>query len=463
MTKLDIFNVKTVTIVGVSREQGKIGNIILSNLLKNFNGRIFLVHPTADQIQGIKCYKNVELLPEPPDLAVVSLPASKAVGAIRSLAIRGCRICIPVAGGFGESGEKGKQLEGEMKDIASQYGVRIIGPNTVGIIVPRIGLNTALTTGEKTQFPSDGHIGFISQSGALGLLSIDEFSNMNVGFSAFLSLGNEVDVDETDALIVLGEDKSTSSISLYLEKLGRVEEFLNQARNISKHKGIVVLKGGQTEAGNRATALHTGSLFRTGFSMKSLFRQYGIIPATDELELMDYSIALSYGKPVFGNRVAVITSAGGVGVTSSDILESHGFRVPKVSESLRIKIAEDIADIGSSANPIDLTAEATDEQYEKVMSNINESDEFDSMLVFVLFQTQGVTENIIGFLQDFNKGNNKPIVVGTIGGRYAMDGLRKMISAGIPTYPSISRSVKALSALRERGLFLRRYMNEHHT
>ena len=453
----ELFNVNSVCLVGASREEGKVGNVVLKNLKKNFKGEIILVHPVADEIEGIRCHKSIDSIPHPVDLGVVSLPAVKAMEAVRELAEKGCKICIPVAGGFGEQGEEGKELEEKMREISRGSGTRIIGPNCVGVIIPRIGLNTALTSGDKSEFPSDGPIGFVSQSGALGLLAMDEFSDSGIGFSSFVSLGNEIDVDETEMVRVLERDGETKSIALYLEKISEIDEFLKACRTASEKKGIVVLKGGRTESGNRATALHTGSLLKTSFSLGGIFRQNGIIQASNEIELIDFASALSTAKPVRGRRVAVVSSAGGVGVIATDILEMQGFKVNRTSEELSGRIKSVISQIGSPFNPIDMTAEATNIQYENVIKEIDKSGEFDSILAFVLFQTFGVTEDIIDFLDRFNRSSKIPIVVGMIGGQYTRDIYRRMTQRDIPVFPSIQRAVSALGALYERGEFLRRF------
>jgi acyl-CoA synthetase (NDP forming) len=453
----DIFSINSVCLIGASREEGKVGNVILRNLKRSFRGELILVHPVADEIEGIRCYKSIESIPHPIDLAVISLPSKKAIDAVESLATKGCKICIPVAGGFGEQGEEGKLLELEMKKVTSKFGTRIIGPNCVGVIIPRLGLNTALTTEEKSKFPSDGPIGFISQSGALGLLTMDEFSDSGIGFSSFVSLGNEIDVDETDMVTTLGNDDKTKSIALYLEKIAEIDEFLRECKKTSEKKGIVVLKGGRTESGNRATSLHTGSLLKTSFSLNGIFRQSGIIQADNEIELIDFASALSFAKPVKGRRVAVVSSAGGVGVIATDALESQGFKANRTSSELADRIKAKISQLGSPFNPIDMTAEATNVQYENVINEIDDSGEFDSILAFVLFQTFGVTEDIIEYLSKFNKTAKTPIVVGVIGGEYSREVFRKMIGKGIATFPSIPRAVAALGALHERGEFLRRF------
>ncbi len=457
MSLTDLFSVSSICLVGASREEGKVGNVILKNLKKNYKGEIILVHPSAEQIEGVKCYRSIESIPHSIDLGIISLPSKKAVEALTSLAEKGCKICIPVAGGFGEQGDEGKQLESEMKRIASKFGTRIIGPNCVGVIIPRTGLNTALTTEERSNFPSDGPIGFISQSGALGLLAMDEFSDSGIGFSSFISLGNEVDVDETDMLSAMGDDDRTKSIALYLEKISEIEKFLSESRNISQKKGIVVLKGGQTESGSRATSLHTGSLLKTSFSLNGIFRQSGIIQAHNEIEMIDFASVLSTAKPVRGKRIVVVSSAGGVGVISTDSLENEGFKVNRTSNELAGIIKTKISQLGSPFNPIDMTAEATNIQYENVINELDKSGEFDAILAFVLFQTFGVTEDIIEFLSRFNKEAKTSLVVGVIGGEHSRMAIKKMNENGIAAFPSVRRAVSSLGALYERWEFLRRF------
>ncbi len=452
-----IFNPKSICIIGASRDRGKVGNVILQNVSREFKGKIYLIHPVAQDINGIKCFRSVQELPESPDIAVISLPPEKTIESLEELGKKGCKISIPVSGGFGEQGEKGKQLERKIKEICSRYGMRVIGPNTVGVIVPRVGLNTALTEIDKTTFPKDGKVSFISQSGALGLLSMDAASDIGMGFSSFISLGNEADVTENDAYNIVAKDNRTRSIALYLEKISDTEEFLQKSREISKTKGIVLMKGGQSEAGNRATSLHTGSLFRSNFSLRGIFNQHGIIQAFNETQLLDYALALAYGKPVMRERIAIITSAGGVGVVSSDLLENKGFKVSRPSSDLEERLRKIISPIASPLNPIDMTAEATDNQYERILYEIESSGEYDSVIVFALFQTAGVTEGLIDILSNYNENGKMPFVVGVLGGEYTKNMVRKMLYLGIPTFPSIERAIDGVWALRERGKFVRRF------
>lgn len=452
-----VFNIESAVIIGASRDEGKVGNVILRNMKASFRGRLYIVHPSADEILGVKCYKEIELLPETPDLGIVSLPPAKTVETIEKLGHKGVKLAVAVSGGFGEKGEEGKSLERRISEISKLYGIRVIGPNSVGLLIPALGINTALTDPSKTVFPKVGKISFISQSGALGLLNMDKYASDGLGFSSFISLGNSADIKEVDALELLKEDESTRSFSLYLENISNMERFLSVSKEISKRKGIVVLKGGLSESGSRATSLHTGSLFKPSYSLKGIFRQHGIIMANNEEELIDASVAISYSRPLKGKNIAVITSAGGVGVIASDILESNGFKVPKIREEDAARLQSYFSPLGSPYNPIDITAEATDDQYINTMDALDKLDYIDGVVVFTLYQTYNVTHNLVGRIKERIRNYSKPYVFGYIGGNFSREIYMKMLENEIPVFPNISRTVWALRVLYERGSYLRRF------
>jgi len=452
-----LFNINSALIIGASRDEGKVGNVILRNMKTSFKGNLYIVHPSADEILGIKCYKDIDLLPEIPDLAIISLPPAKTIETLEKLGKKGVKLAVAVSGGFGEKGEEGKLLEKRISEISKSTGIRVIGPNSVGLVIPGIGVNTALTDPSKTVFPKEGRISFISQSGALGLLNIDKYASDGLGFSSFISLGNSADIKEVDALDLLKGDESTKSFSLYLENISDMEKFLNISKEISKNKGLVVLKGGLSESGSRATNLHTGSLFKPSYSLKGIFRQHGIIMANNEEELIDASVAISYSKPLKGKNIAIITSAGGVGVIASDILEANGFKVPKIREEDAAKLQSYFSPLGSPYNPIDITAEATDDQYLNTMDYLDRLDYIDGVLVFTLFQTYNVTENLVLKIKDKIKNYSKPYVFGYIGGNFSREIYRNMLKNELPAFPNINRTVGALKVLFERGNYLRRF------
>ncbi len=452
-----LFEVRSAVVLGASREEGKVGNIVLKNMKKSFKGNIYIVHPKADEILGIKCHRELRDLPEIPDMGIIALPPEKTVASIEELGRIGTKLAIAISGGFGEKGEKGKELEDKIRKISSETGIRVIGPNSVGVIFPRIGLNTALTEPSKTSFPENGKISFISQSGALGLLSMDEFVSQGVGFSSFISLGNSADLKEVEVMKIISEDSETKSFSLYLENISDTKEFLKEAKKISREKGVVILKGGLSESGSRATELHTGSLFKPGPALSGIFKQHGLVMARTETELIDASIALSFSKPIYGKNIAIVTSAGGVGVIASDLVEGAGFNVPKIDDKDARRLQELFSPLGSPYNPIDMTAEASDSQYISVMDYLDKIPYIDAVLVFTLYQTYNVTPNLIDSIAERIKGYKKPYIFGLIGGDYSNRMLSQMLKKDIPAFPSISRAVWALTVLHERGTYLRRF------
>ncbi len=453
-----LINPESIAVIGASHNEKKIGFVVLKNLVSHkYKGKVYPVNPRGGEILGFKVYKTVADIPDV-DLSVITLPAELTVQVFEDVAKKS-KFIIPIAGGFGEIGAEGKERERKIREIAKKYGTRIIGPNTVGVLFPSSGVNTALIVPERSRFPEDGDIAFITQSGALGLLTMDEFSMYGVGFSHFINLGNRVDVNENELLKYFGIDDKSKVIVLYIESFKDGREFMSIAREVSKKKGIVVLKAGRTSRGSKAASLHTGALGGSDKIAEGAFKQCGVIRAYDEIELIDYARALAHGKPIYGNRVAVVTSAGGVGVVSTDYIESNvkgvDMKMADISEEVKKKIKEEVVPFASVENPIDMTAQASDEDYDGVLEALNSDPNVDAILVYALFQTPLISERLVDIVTDWSK-RGKPMVVGVIGSEFAMDMIRRFESNGVPVYPSIERAVKALRALYERGKILRR-------
>jgi len=453
-----LINPDNVAVVGASTNPKKIGYVVLENLKNNgYKGRVYPVNPKGGEILGYKVYESMEKVPEDVDLAVITLPAELTVKIFESVA-RKSRFVIPIAGGFGETGEKGKKMEDEIRNIARKYGTRIIGPNTVGIYIPSTGVNTALVVRERSRFPGDGEIAFITQSGALGLLTMDSVSMYDVGFSAFINLGNRVDVNENELLEYFGEDKKSKVVIMYIESFADGREFMKVARKVSKKKPIVILKAGRTARGGKAASLHTGALGGSDAVADGAFKQCGVIRAYDEIELVDYGRALAYGRPVRGDRIAVVTSAGGVGVVTTDYIESEvrgiGMKMADLSEETKKKIKEEVVPFASVENPIDMTAQASDDDYDGVLEALNEDENVDAILVYALFQTPLISEKLVDIITRWHRKGKKPLVVGTIGSDFALEMMKRFEKNRVPVFPSIERSVKALKILRERAKIL---------
>ena len=447
---------ESVAVVGASSKPQKIGYVVLENLKNNgYGGRIYPINPKGGEILGFKVYTSIEEVPEDKiDLTIITLPAEITVDIIEDAAKKS-RFIIPIAGGFGETGKEGKEREKKLLEAAKKYGARIIGPNTVGIYIPGTGVNTALVVPERSKFPGDGDIAFITQSGALGLLTMDSVSMYDVGFSAFINLGNRIDVTENELLEFFGRDEKSRVIIMYIESFADGREFMRIARRVSKKKPIVVLKAGRTSRGGKAASLHTGALGGSDAVADGAFKQCGVIRAYDEVELVDYARALAYGKPIRGERIAVVTSAGGVGVVTTDYIESEirgiGMRMAELSQETKRRIKEEVVPFASVENPVDMTAQASDDDYDGVLAALNEDPNVDAILVYALFQTPLISEKLVDIITKWHHEGLKPMVVGTIGSEFALEMMKKFERNKVPVYPSIERSVKALKVLYERA------------
>ncbi len=455
-----LLNPRSIAVIGASREEDKIGNVILKNLLtQGYTGKIYPVNPKADEILGLKCYRSINEINDEIDLAVIVLPAKYVPDSVKECVEKNVKFVIAIAGGFSETGEQGKILEEKILEIIKNKNTRVIGPNTVGIYVPKYKVNTALTVPERTALPPEGNIAFISQSGALGLLTMDTFSEYGLGVSAFINLGNRIDLSETELMEMFLNHKETKSIVLYLETIKDGRKFFNTAKKVTKNKPVVVLKAGRTDAGIKAAKSHTGAMASNDSIVDGMFRQAGIIRAYSETELFDYGKALAYGKPLRGKRIAIVTTAGGLGVITSDyiVAKENGvnMELAKLSDSTKNEIRKVIVPFGSAENPIDLTAEGSTEQYERVIEILNKDENVDGLIVYALFQTAKVDESLMDVLEKYTK-NGKPMVVGILGSKFGKEMLKEAEKRKIPAYPSMERTVKAIRVLYDYGKYIER-------
>ncbi len=446
-----LFSPKSIAVIGASRDPGKTGGVIFENLINGgFQGRIFPVNPGYTDIRGVKCYPSVQSIPEDVDLAVVVLRSDLVERAIEDCAYKRIPYVIIVAGGFSETGEEGASLERSILRIARESGIRIIGPNTVGIYLPSVKLNTALTPMDRVNFPGEGSIALISQSGALGLLMMDGMAEIGTGVSAFVNLGNRIDLDESSLLDHFASDQKTNAVMMYIESVSNGRKFYEALHRISEKKPVVVLKSGSTTESARAAMLHTGAMMSDDAVFHGVINQAGAVRARDETELYDFARALAYSRPLLGDRIAVLTTAGGAGVVSTDLLTSN-FNGPKMllatlSEKTRKQIAEFMVPFGSNSNPIDITAEGSVEQYSSILNILVHSGEIDGVLAFALPQTPRMNAGVVDVIEKYS--GEIPIVVGVIGSRLARPLLFEFERRKIPAYPSIGRAVSSLKALR---------------
>jgi acetyl coenzyme A synthetase (ADP forming)-like protein len=456
------FNPKVVAVVGASRRPGKVGYELLRNLRESFKGRLYVVNPEAKEILGVPCYPSLSDVPDDVDVAVVVVPAEKVIDVAEEAGRKGVKGLIVISSGFKEVGPEGAERERRLVEVVRRYGMRLIGPNCVGVYVPKSGMNTLFLSRERQGYPGHGFIAFASQSGAFGSAVLDWAAMRGIGISKFISYGNKADVDEVDVLKYLVEDEDTRVITLYIEGVERGREFFSTLREVTKYKPVVVLKSGRTEAGARAAASHTGSLAGSDAVYDAAFKQCGAIRAYGMEELFDLATALGMQPPAAGDRVAVLTVGGGSGVMATDALVDLGLRVPRLSDDTVAKLRKVLLPFASPYNPVDVTGSAVDEHLVEAIEIILKSGEVDAVMWLPYYMVPGITPELNRkFVSRVRKvfqeiGRVVPIVGVATGGSYTAIYAREAESMGIPMYISPERAAKAIKALVDYGRWLRR-------
>jgi acetyl coenzyme A synthetase (ADP forming)-like protein len=456
------FNPKVVAVVGASRRPGKVGYELLRNLRESFKGRLYAVNPEAKEILGVPCYPSLSDVPDDVDVAVVVVPAEKVIDVAEEAGRKGVKGLIVISSGFKEVGPEGAERERRLVEVVRRYGMRLIGPNCVGVYVPKSGMNTLFLSRERQGYPGHGFIALASQSGAFGSAVLDWAAMRGIGISKFISYGNKADVDEVDVLKYLVEDEDTRVITLYIEGVERGREFFSTLREVTKYKPVVVLKSGRTEAGARAAASHTGSLAGSDAVYDAAFKQCGAIRAYGMEELFDLATALGMQPPAAGDRVAVLTVGGGSGVMATDALVDLGLRVPRLSDDTVAKLRKVLLPFASPYNPVDVTGSAVDEHLVEAIEIILKSGEVDAVMWLPYYMVPGTTPELNRkFVSRVRKvfqeiGRVVPIVGVATGGSYTAIYAREAESMGIPMYISPERAAKAIKALVDYGRWLRR-------
>ncbi len=457
-----LFNPRSIAIIGASRNPQKPGYQVLYNLKQKYKGRIYPVNPNADKILGLKAYPSILEVPDEVDLAVIVIPAEKVPKAAEECGEKGVKTLIVISGGFKEVGPKGAKLEEQLVSIVKKYEMRLLGPNVVGVYVPKTGVNTTFINPERQGFPEHGPIAFLSQSGAFGIAILDWATMRGIGISKFVSLGNKADIDEADLLEYLVEDEDTRVITMYIEGVEKGKRFMEALRRTTPIKPVIALKSGRTEAGSRAIASHTGSLAGADKVYDAVFKQTGVIRAYGMEELFDMATALALQPPARGNKVAILTVGGGSGVMATDACIELGLNVPKLSENTEEKLRKILLPIASPHNPVDVTGSARDEHLIESVEVLMRSGEVDIIIWIPYFMVPGISEQLVEkFIERVRKVNREldtpiPIIGAATGGTYTWKQASKAEKLGIPMYISVERAAKAAWALFRYGAWLKK-------
>ncbi|WP_297093463.1 CoA-binding protein [Thermococcus sp.] len=458
------FDPKAVAIIGATNKKGKVGNVIFENFKMNkergiFKGNIYPVNPKLDEIDGYRVYKSVEELPEDTDLAVISIPAPFVPDTMRQIAKKGIKSVIIITGGFGELGEEGKKLEREILEIARENGIRIIGPNCVGVYVPDTGVDTVFLPESKMDRPKSGPIAFVSQSGAFAAAMLDWAAMAGIGIGKMVSYGNKLDVDDADLMEYFIHDESIKVVTFYIEGVKDGRKFIESARRITRVKPVIALKSGRTEYGAKAASSHTGSLAGADTIYDAVFKQTGIIRAEDFEHMFDLAKAFAALKDKLpkGDRIGIITDGGGAGVMASDAVAKFGLRMADLSEETLKFLKENFPPHAVAGNPTDVVGDTDAERYRIAIEGFVNDPNVDAIVVIVLFQVPLLEEEkIIDILAEYQKKSDKPIVAVAMGGKKTDYYAKMLEDKGVPVYPTPERGVRALAGLVKYAEYLRR-------
>jgi len=453
------FDPKSIVIIGASRTPGKAGHVIIQNILDNkFGGMIFLVNPHAKEILGIKAYPSVKEIACAIDLAVLVIPADATVEALKECAEKEIKAVVIASGGYAEVGGAGMQLQTEILKIAKESGIRIIGPNTSGIISTPSKLTVSLFPLGKIRH---GSISYIAQTGNFATHTMKWIlTGESFGISRVVGLGNKCDVDDADILEFLGEDAETKAIILYIEGFKNARKLIKVAKKICKKKAIIALKAGRTTAGIRTAFSHTSSIASNDSLVDAAFKQAGIVRVYKYSDLINAAKALAFQPIPKGNRVAVLAPSGAMAVIAADACESTGLKMARLSEETISRIRDVSASWVTISNPVDVwgavQTSGVDIAYRVGMDAVLGDENVDAVVV-ILVMTREIRPKSLSFIKEISQRHKtKPVLVTTTGDKHLYEKTKEFLGKRcIPVFPPLEDAFEALSILYRCGRNLR--------
>lgn len=448
------FSPKGVAIIGASHDYSKLGYGLARNLVQsNYQGAVHFVNPKGGNLLNRPMYPRVQLVPDPVDLAILLIPAAFVPQALIECGERGIKAAIIGSGGFRETGAEGAALEEKCLEIAKNYGMRLIGPNCIGLLDTHLPMDATFL---PPPGPPPGDVAFISHSGAICAAVIDWARGQGFGLSRLVSLGNQTDVNETDVLAPVSADPFTQVLTLYLEGVSNGRRFVQEASSLTAHKPIIALKVGRFASGQRAVASHTGAMAGHESAFNAAFRRAGVIRADTSEEMFDWARALAWCPPPKGRGVAILTNAGGPGVTAADALESNGMTMASLSDSTINALADVLPPAASLHNPVDMLASASPEQYAQCLRILLSDSGVHCALVILppppMYTAGAVAKAIIPIIHHAEK----PVVIALMGERLIQEAVEHFRAARVPEYRFPERAASALAVLAQRAEHLQR-------
>ncbi len=434
------FNPKSIAVIGASDKPDSIGHTLVQNLIDGgYDGTILPVNPHLEEVHGLKAYRAITDAPPFTDLAIVAVPIAMTPEVVRQCVRAGTRGVIIIAAGGRELGEEGRLIEEQISGAFEGSGLRIIGPNCLGVIRPARKLNASFIPG----MPAHGIIGFISQSGAIGTASLDRAAMGNVGFSHFISIGSMLDVDFGDMIDYLGNDGNVKAILIYMENLTNTRKFMSAARAVSRIKPIIVLKAGKSEAGARAATTHIGAMVGEDAVYDAAFKRAGIVRVPTLARLFDCSELMAKQPRPAGSRLAIITNGGGPGIMAADTLAEYNLEPAPIPDDIMAQLDEILPPHWSRNNPIDILGNATLERFTRAMEICLASREFDGVLIIMVSEPHIRPEEVAEALAGLVKRKRFPVFASWMGGSRMAAANDILNRANIPTYETPERAVRA--------------------
>lgn len=452
--KLDaIFRPRSIAIIGASRTPSKVGHILTKNMIESgYHGEVIPINPNAEEILGLRCYPSVLDVPSDVDLAVISIPASQVLQVAEECGTKGVKALVIISAGFKETGHEGAVLEGKLIDVAKKYGMRIQGPNCLGIINTSVPLNLSFAAA----MPKEGRIGFISQSGALGTAVLDWVIKEDIGFHSFISLGNKADLDEVDFIKAMGEDENVGVILLYIESIEDGRRFIEVSSGVTQNKPMIVLKGGTSTAGARAAGSHTGALVGSYIAYRTAFDKSGVLMAESVEELFNYAVAFTEQPLPKGEGLTIVTNAGGPGILATDLSESLGIRLSNIYGETRSRLMEKLPPAASVGNPIDVLGDAMADRYRFVVEEVLKDDLVSAAMVILtpqaMTESMETAKSIVEIRKSFT---DKPLIAVFMGGESVREATEYLRDNNVPCFDFPEKAVKTVSAMYQYARFMK--------
>lgn len=443
-----LFCPESVAVIGAAREKKKVGHTILCNIINSgYKGKLFPINPRADKICGVKCYPSILNVSCDIDLAIIVIPSMLVMGVLEECSKKNVKWSIIISAGFKESGIEGARRERYLVEKAKNYGIRILGPNCLGIIDTSCPVNASFSP----NMPPGGRIGFISQSGALGVSILDWAKTNGIGFSKFVSLGNKADISENDLIEEWEDDKNTEVITAYLEGVKYGREFIKISSRVSKKKPIIVIKSGNTDAGARAVSSHTGTLAGSAKAYEAAFKQAGIIRANNLRDLFNYASAFSYQPLPKDKKVAIITNAGGPGIMATDSCEKNGITLASFGSKTIDDLKKFLPDAASLYNPVDILGDALADRYRKALEAVIRDNNVDA--VVVMLTPQGMTQSLetARSIVEITKESDRhiPVLTSFMGGSEVEKAIEFLAKKNIPNFDIPEEAINTLKVMMD--------------